>query len=215
MTLEESKAEEAAPAEEAASAEEALADLALEGSASPAFAAYSFDMQLSKAAAETSPASQAAAERVAEGEAQWLEAFWASKQRKHGVALVVERGLVRVQGGAPGDTGEEEFEARWRKEILSTLKKVEVEDLGDMQAASLWESIPLEDSNGRGRQDLAALEKELSVKVVFCCEGGHVLLVGAKAKLQKKCFVVRNLLSHYHWRLSGRDVAFEAMTATK
>ena len=30
-----------------------------------------------------------------------------------------------------------------------------------------------------------------------------------------QCFALRNLLSHYHWRLSGRDVAFETMTATK
>ena len=57
------------------------------------------------------------------------------------------------------------------------------------------------------------IEKELSVKVVFCAAPDpHVLLVGAKAKLAKKCFVLRNLLSHYHGRLSGRDVAFEAMT---
>ena len=55
------------------------------------------------------------------------------------------------------------------------------------------------------------MEKELSVKVAFCGDD-HVLLVGAKAKLQKKAFAMRNLLSHYHWRLSGRDVAFETMT---
>ena len=65
---------------------------------------------------------------------------------------------------------------------------------------------------GRGRRDLAAIEKDLSVKVVFC-ENRHVLLVGAKAKLQKKCLSLRILLSHYHWRLSGRDVSFESMTA--
>jgi hypothetical protein len=34
----------------------------------------------------------------------------------------------------------------------------------------------------------------------------HVLLVGPKAKLQKKCFAIRNLLAHYHWRLTGKQV---------
>jgi hypothetical protein len=89
---------------------------------------------------------------------------------------------------------------------------VEVEDLGPMHAQALLSSIPQVDASGRGMHDLRQVEKELSVKVVFCSDG-HVLLVGAKQKLTKKCFVLRNLLSHYHWRLSGRDVAFEAMTA--
>ena len=58
------------------------------------------------------------------------------------------------------------------------------------------------------------MEKELGVKVAFC-SNDHVALVGPKAKLSKKCVAMRNLLSHYHWRLSGRDVAFEEMTATR
>ena len=81
-----------------------------------------------------------------------------------------------------------------------------------MDAPRLWAAMPEEDGAGRGRRDLAALEHELGVKVCFC-EDGHVLLVGARARLQKKCFVLRNLLSHYHWRQSGKDVAFEAMVA--
>ena len=60
-----------------------------------------------------------------------------------------------------------------------------------------------------GARRILPLEKDLSLKVVFCVDG-HVLLVGAKAKLQKGLHL-RNLLSHYHWRLSGRDVAFEMM----
>ena len=68
-----------------------------------------------------------------------------------------------------------------------------MEDLGAMDAARLWESIPEEDGAGRGRNDLADIEKELSVKICFC-DDAHVLLVGAKAKLQKKAFVLRNLL---------------------
>ena len=101
---------------------------------------------------------------------------------------------------------------RARVQIHSALKKVEVEDLGGMDAPRLWAAMPEEDGAGRGRRDLAALEHELGVKVCFC-EDGHVLLVGARARLQKKCFVLRNLLSHYHWRQSGKDVAFEAMVA--
>ena len=54
------------------------------------------------------------------------------------------------------------------------------------------------------------LRMEISLYHGMLCR--HVLLVGAKHKLANKCFVLRNLLSHYHWRLSGRDVAFEQMT---
>ena len=159
------------------------------------------------------PAANRVAAAVAEGHAQWLHSFWCSKQRKHGVRISrVGRSGLRVQADAPCGSSAE-FEAHWSKQIVGALKKVEVEDLGDMAAPALWESIPEVDGSGRGRQDLATIERELSVKVVFCEDDGHVLLVGAKAKLEKKCFVVRNLLSHYHWRLSGRDVAFETMTA--
>ena len=115
-----------------------------------------------------------------------------------------------------GTSGDDSAIEAWRKTIHTVLKKVDVDDLGDMDAQTLLESIPEEDDAGRGRQDLHKIEKDLIVKVVFCAAPGrHVLLVGAKAKLAKKCFVLRNLLSHYHWRLSGRDVAFEAMTAAK
>jgi hypothetical protein len=41
----------------------------------------------------------------------------------------------------------------------------------------------------------------------------HVFLVGAAKKLDKKCGDLRNLLTHYHWRLSGRDISFEEMVA--
>lgn len=83
-----------------------------------------------------------------------------------------------------------------------------------MDAVSLAASIPPESANVRGMCDLNKLEKELSVKVAFCGDG-HVLLASARAKLQKKCFVLCNMLSHYHWRLSGRDVSFESMVATE
>ena len=121
------------------------------------------------------------------------------------VRVVDEAAQSQATDEATADDAGAEFEAYWWKQISSAVKKVEVEDLGDMDADALWSSIPVEDSSGRGRQDLATIERDLAVKVVFC-ENRHVLLVGTKAKLQKKCFVLRNLLSHYHWRLSGRDV---------
>ena len=178
---------------------------------------FSFVYELSEArvhAASLSIEAAAAAALVAEGEAQWLVAHWfGSQQRKHGVRFGLE-GPSRVRVEGPPTSPEQsaaEYEAHWSKQIAAAVKKVDVENLGPMNAAELWEAIPEEDSAGRGRRDLAAMEKELAVKVCFC-DNGNVLLVGAKAKLQKKCFMLRNLLSHYHWRLSGRDVAFETMT---
>ena len=167
------------------------------------------------AANATSEAAKEAAATAAEGEAQWLHSFWFGGQmKKHSVRMSIEgRSGVRVAGPLEAGESAEQFEARWLQQIRVAGKKVDVEDLGMMDAARLWDAIPEDDGAGRGRRDLERIEKDLSVKVVFCLSNGHVLLVGAKAKLQKKTFVLRNLLSHYHWRLSGRDVAFEQMAA--
>lgn len=195
---------------------------------------FSFVHEIAGLREATGDAAREAVSRAAEGQALWLSTFWfAAQQRKHGVALQREgRSGVRVTGAAPFDEPDATigkmreanraqmqwaesvtaFEDHWRKQISAALKKVEVEDLGAMDAARLWEAIPEEDGAGRGRKDLAEIEKELSIKVCFCEGDAHVLLVGAKTKLQKKAFALRNMLSHYHWRLSGRDVAFEAMT---
>jgi len=43
----------------------------------------------------------------------------------------------------------------------------------------------------------------------------HVYLIGLQKKLDKKSGDIRNLLTHYHWRMSGRDLSFEEMTAKK
>jgi hypothetical protein len=148
---------------------------------------------------------------TAQGQAQWIEAFWFSTQgRKHPsltFSVQKDRCAVCIQS-KDDDTAQEQekFERYWKKQIETALKKIHVEDLGAMNAMELKDSIPMEDSEGRGRKDLEALEKQLSVKVVFC-DNNHVLLVGQKQKLQKKCFVMRNILSHYHWRLSGKDVS--------
>ena len=177
---------------------------------------FSFVYELSEARVHAASIEAAAAAAVvAEGEAQWLVANWfGSQQRKHGVSFDLQgRSSVRVEGTSTSpEQSAAQYEAHWSKQIAAAVKKVDVENLGPMNAAELWAAIPEDDSAGRGRRDLAAMEKELGVKVCFC-DNGNVLLVGAKAKLQKKCFVLRNLLSHYHWRLSGRDVAFETMTA--
>lgn len=103
----------------------------------------------------------------------------------------------------------------WEKGVWSALKKVVVADLGNMNASELKDSIPEEDSEGRGMNDLVKYEKKLAVKVVFDDSSGHVLLVGDQKKLDKKVFVLRNMISHYHWRLSGTDVAFDEATSNK
>jgi len=168
-------------------------------------------------AAADSPAAREASARAAEGLAQWLVTHWTPAQSCKQPSVRFElHEPSRVLVSTAAATNATAFEAEWHKAIEGVLKKVEVEDLGEMDAQRLLASIPETDADGRGLHDLRLLERELSVKVVFCAPPcTHVLLVGAKAKLSKKCFVLRNLLSHYHWRLSGRDVAFEAMTATR
>jgi hypothetical protein len=117
--------------------------------------------------------------------------------------------MVHVTNPEPGKLLLNGFDApTWEKSIHSALKKVICEDLGNMDATALLSTIPETDPEGRGMQEIEAMENKFSVKVVFDDETGHVFLVGESKKLEKKCFVLRNLLSHYHWRLSGRDVSF-------
>ena len=145
---------------------------------------------------------------AAQGQAQWMEAFWFSAQRRKHPSLTfwIKNDRCVCFQSKDNTKDQEEFEKYWKKQIETALKKIHVEDLGAMNAMELKDSIPIEDLGGRGRKDLEVLEKQLSVKVVWC-ENKHVLLVGQKQKLQKKCFVMRNILSHYHWRLSGKDVS--------
>jgi hypothetical protein len=121
-------------------------------------------------------------------------------------------------------------QVEWEKSLRKELKKLVVEDWGNLKAHDLWNSIPEQDDHeGRGRTDLARIEQELNVKVVFGCGlvmddcsddndndnasfrssssyQEHVLLVGPKVKLTKKCFVLRHMLAHYYWRLTGHEV---------
>jgi hypothetical protein len=141
-----------------------------------------------------------------QGIVEWLQAFWLpTQQRKH---PSIRFDLTAADGSLQIRTSKEESiidPSFWEKQVTQALKKVIVEDLGDMDALELWDSIPDSDKDGRGRQDLEQMQKELSVKAVFL-QDRHVLLVGPKQKLTKKCFTLRNVLSHYHWRLSGKDV---------
>jgi hypothetical protein len=134
----------------------------------------------------------------------WVENFHLPSLRRKSS----DRG-VHVTNPEPGKLLLEGIDApSWEKSIRSALKKVVCEDLGHMDASALLPTIPETDSDGRGMRHIELMEKKLSVKVVFDDETGHVFLVGDSKKLEKKCFDLRNLLSHYHWRLSGRDVSF-------
>jgi hypothetical protein len=150
-------------------------------------------------ATESSPEKKA---QEAKGLTSWLDTFWIPIQRRKNPVLTFTFADTALSVTSNNDELDD-----WNKLLVATLKKIMVEDLGQMNANELVATIPLEDSSGRGFQDLQEMEKALQVKVVFC-DNGHVLLVGQKAKLTKKCFTIKNILSHYHWRFSGKDVAF-------
>lgn len=157
--------------------------------------------------------------KVQRGLVAWMKAFWLPlQQRKHPLLrfefsaqtdeLKIDSLVVTSNGEHPVVVGLKD-RPFWEKQVSQSLKKIDVEDLGDMNATELWNTIPDNDGHGRGKLDLERMQKELSVKVVFL--ESHVLLVGPKQKLTKKCFILRNVLSHYHWRLSGKDSSQSAM----
>ncbi|KAL3940369.1 MAG: hypothetical protein SGARI_000991, partial [Bacillariaceae sp.] len=103
----------------------------------------------------------------------WLEAFWIStQQRKHpAYAFAMENDdktmlMIRKKEvcGARGDE-KATSDVYWNKMLQKDLKKIHVEDLGDLAAQELWATIPDEDKEERGRKDLQRLEQQLSVKV--------------------------------------------------
>lgn len=162
---------------------------------------------------EVAPAAEGAT-REALGRAAWLEAFWMpAQQRKHPrykleIKKTTVSVLAKTEDSDGGSLAPKEPDMKgitdWNKLIQTALKKIQVEDLGELAAQDLLASIPVEDREGRGQKDLEKLEKQLSVKVVFLED--HILLVGAKVKLEKKCLVIRNVLSHYYWRLKGKQI---------
>jgi len=157
--------------------------------------------------------------RQALGQAAWLTAFWIpTQQRKHPQSKLEIHG-VTFSCTSSKTSHDSTPQPDWKKLLLTALKKIEVQDLGNLSASELWNTIPEEDKEGRGRQDLERLEQQLSVKVVFLAKEinmdakdrdeeiqDHILLVGAKKTLEKKCLVIRNMLSHYYWRLKGKEV---------
>ena len=156
----------------------------------------------------------------AQGMIEWLSLHhFPSKMRKSKLPIEVSsplRGKMCIQLQCSATSIEHGINNEmWEKGVQSALKRITVEDLGNMNASELETSIPIEDAEGRGMADLFLLEKKLAVKVVFDKETGHVLIVGDQKKLEKKVFVIRNMISHYHWRLSGTDVAFKNATSTK
>jgi hypothetical protein len=157
-------------------------------------------IEINDYATELSPEMKA---QEAKGLTSWLNTFWIPTVRRKNPAFTFTFTDTALSVTSNNDDELDD----WNKLLGSALKKIIVEDLGQMNANELVATIPLEDSGGRGLQDLQQMEKALQVKVVFC-DNGHVLLVGQKAKLTKKCFTIKNILSHYHWRLSGKDVAF-------
>ena len=143
---------------------------------------------------------------------EWLEAFWIPKQQrklKNMVSLQYHApsACILVNSCRNGTEDSRDASSAVRKELVMAFKKISVEDLGNLNASALAESIPPDDDkDGRGWNDLHRLEHQLAVKVVFQHDNGHVYLVGARPKIQKKCLVIRNILSHYYWRLSGKEV---------
>ena len=122
--------------------------------------------------------------------------------------LGLPMGFLRVNNGVvPNNNGVggKDDDNLLLNKIRSSMRKIKLEDLGKMNATELLASIPEEDPMGRGLRDLREMEKKLSVKIVFNHDknGGHVYIVGDSKKLEKKVFALRNLISHYHWRLSG------------
>eukprot|EP00937_MAST-01D_sp_MAST-1D-sp2_P007090 g7090.t1 len=148
--------------------------------------------------------------------AAWMVRFWKVARRAglcveagDGTVVVVQRGL---EESAAADDGADTagWQDSWTKKVESALRKVDEEDLGHMDAPALLDAVR---EGGTGSADLGALEDKLSVLAFFCTNDGHVRLVGARKKLEKKCADIRNLLSHYHWRMSGKDVSFDQMVA--
>ena len=160
----------------------------------------------------SSPEKKEIAVAQAQALVQWLKSFHLPLQiRKSKLEHVTihnpERGILQIKWQE--DKGAINIQIDWEKIIESALKRVVAEDLGNLNAVELLSTIPEVDSERRGRSDLQSMRKKWSVEVVFDTETGHVFLVGDTKKLEKKCFPIRNLLRHYHWRLSGMDVSFQ------
>ena len=72
---------------------------------------------------------------------------------------------------------------------------------------------PERSSSSSSSQETTREKKKNNNQQFYTSE--HVYLIGLQKKLDKKSGDIRNLLTHYHWRMSGRDLSFEEMTAKK
>ena len=72
-------------------------------------------------------------------------------------------------------------------------------------ASSTGQPLPADAAARCSRLPVRDLTFVPTASTTWRSDDGHVLLVGSKAKLQKKCVQLRNLLSHYHWRLTGTE----------
>lgn len=141
---------------------------------------------------------------VTYAQAQWLKDFWVGAQAKRHPDAKIS------VSAAPGDESSSICFINVKglnRKLLGVVRKLVSEDLGDMDAVELKQNIPQ-----KGMGHLGELQHQLNIKVIWR-QDGHVLLVGTHKKLKTKCTEIRSLLSHYHWRLSGKDVAFEEMVA--
>jgi len=121
--------------------------------------------------------------QVAIGLAAWLDSFWIPTQRRKypliNFCLCDTRLCI---------TSDDNCDS-WTKLVSATLKKVIVEDLGNMNAVELLKTIPFNDSNSRGLENLQELAKALQVKVVFCENGRPEGQIFEKVLYNQKHFV--------------------------
>jgi hypothetical protein len=153
------------------------------------------------------------------GFARWCEKHWFSTQRRRNPGAVLK--VVAKEGDDPVEiviSDPNGHELKWNQLVHSQMKKIKLEDLGDMNSTMLESSIKSSKwgptmTVGEGWAQILALEKLLGVAVVFL-NNRHVLLVGSPKKLEKKCIELRNILEHFSWRLSGKTADFQTMVAT-
>ena len=181
--------------------------------------------------------------RLNYGQAVYLSRHWLPSQIRKNKELHIHIDLTPcVSSAVVIETATSTVDhTKWERNITKALKNIVCNDYGNMDSSLLLPALK-ESKESKGFLDLCAIELELKVCVIFCQTGDgddatapttqtesktvsktitkkyipeHVYIVGAAKKLEKKCSDLRNLLTHYHWRLSGRDLSFEEMVSTK
>lgn len=153
------------------------------------------------------------------GFAKWCEKHWFATQSRRNPGTILK--VVAEEDEDPVEiviSDPNGNELKWNQLVHSQMKKIKLEDLGDMNSKMLESSIKSSKwgptmTVGEGWARILVLEKLLGVVVVFL-NNRHVLLVGSPKKLTKKCIELRSILEHFSWRLSGETVDFQTMVAT-